>query len=128
VSAAVPTPIGPRKARLPSTNRHNRIYDASELRLVIEAAGFTVEEATSRTYHQPRRWLRALLFETFWKRIDACMDLLRARHVERGDYLFGRTRKCEPVIERFPRVLYFDANEWPDWFSRIREEGAAAKS
>lgn len=108
-----------------STNRHNRIYDANELRLVMEAAGFAVETSTSRTYHNTRRGIRTWSFEIFWKCSDVWVRFCTGRPIERGDYLFIRARKRGPVVDRYPRVLYFDPNEWPDWFNSIREKTAA---
>lgn len=111
-----------------STNRHNRIYDANELCQVLAAAGFALEDCTSRTYRQGRLGWRTRLFETSWKWRDSQIRIRTGRQVERGDYLCIRARKCGPLVERFPRVLYFDASEWPDWFKAIRDQVAAPKT
>ena len=102
-----------------STNRHNRIYDAEELTAIMEAAGFEVEVCTSRSYRGTRETLRSAAFDIRWKCNDAWVQFKTRRRIERGYYLFLRARKRSSVIERYPRVLYFDHNEWPDWFKTI---------
>jgi SAM-dependent methyltransferase len=105
-----------------STNRHNRIYDAEELICAMEAAGFELELCTSRSYNNIRPGLRMSVFNILWKCYDACSRLRNGRQIERGDYLFVRARKRGPVLERYPRALYLDSKEWPDWFEAIRKK------
>jgi 2-polyprenyl-3-methyl-5-hydroxy-6-metoxy-1,4-benzoquinol methylase len=106
-----------------STNRHNRIYDAEELLRIMEAAGFEVEVCTSRSYSDVRPEWRMSVFNTLLKCNDARLHSQTGRRIERGSYLFVRARKCGPVMERYPRVLYFDPTEWPDWFKAISQKG-----
>jgi hypothetical protein len=108
-----------------SANRHNRIYDCHELREVMAAAGFEVEVCTSKGYPEGRLGLRMAMFEAVWKLIDAWTSLCTRRKIERNDYIFIRARKKGPVAERYPRMLYFDPQEWPDWFRAIREKSTA---
>jgi hypothetical protein len=110
-----------------STNRHNRLYDSEEMSLVVKAAGFEMELCTSRSYPSGWQGLRAWLFETLVRCNDARISLCSRKQVERGDYIFIRARKKSYVAERYPRVLYLDANEWPDWFKTIREKGSSAR-
>lgn len=107
-----------------STNRHNRIYDCEELCGVMAAAGFEVERCTSRGYGEDKPGVRMAAFESFWKVSDALTRFRTRRRIERGDYIFIRARKRGPVAERYPRVLYFDPQEWPEWFDAIREKSA----
>jgi SAM-dependent methyltransferase len=105
-----------------STNRHNRIYDAQELIAIIEAAGFEVEICTSRSYRDIWASFRSAAIEILWKCNDAWMQFRTRRQIERGDYLFVRARKRKPVVERYPRILYLDNKEWPDWFKAIAKK------
>ena len=105
-----------------STNRHNRLYDAGELRQLMRDAGFEVEVCTSRSYSTSRRGLRRRAFEAAWGLRDTLRRLCTGRQIERGDYLFVRARKRGSVVERYPRWLYFDPQEWPDWFGARRQQ------
>jgi SAM-dependent methyltransferase len=104
-----------------STNRHNRLYDVHELRAVLTAAGFSVDQSASRSYRSGGRDWRRSLFEGAWGLRDAWARR-RGRVIERGDYLFVRATKRGPVSERFPPVLYFDPRQWPEWFQAIRRQ------
>lgn len=106
-----------------STNRHNRIYDAEELLRIMEAAGFEVEVCTSRSYSDTCLGWRMSVFNMLLKCNDARLQLQTGRRIERGAYLFVRGRKRGPVVERYPRVLYFDPTKWPDWFKAISQKG-----
>lgn len=108
-----------------STNRHNRLYEANELRTMVTAAGFEVDDCASRSYRKGRTDWRRWLFERRWTLSDTWTQIRHGGSIERGDYLFIRARKRGPVVERFPAGLYFDANKWPDWFRAIRNQVAA---
>lgn len=108
-----------------STNRHNRIYDCHELCEIMAAAGFEVEVCTSRGYREGSPGRRMLAFKAIWKLSDALTRLSRRQQIERSDYLFIHARKKGPVAERYPRVLYFDPRDWPEWFEAHREKAAA---
>ena len=105
-----------------STNRHNRLYDCHELRELLRIAGFEIEICTSRTYQQ--NWLPAKIrvFRMIWKILDSWMQRRVGRQIERGDYLIIRARKVGTPGERYPRLLYFDPSNWPDWFEAIRKK------
>jgi SAM-dependent methyltransferase len=107
-----------------STNRHNRLYDVLELQLIIEAAGFTVEACTTRTYATRQANLRSTVTRLIVQSGDTLIRLKTGRRIERGDFVFIRARKKGPVRKRYPRVLYFDAREWPEWFAAIKKNHA----
>src|SRR4029077_837685 len=100
-----------------STNPHNRLYDAEELRRVMHAAGFEIDVCTSQSYsHPPAQRFRWSALSIFWKCNDAWVRRRTGRQIERGDYLFVRAKKRWPPIDRYPSLLYFDPKMWPDWF------------
>ena len=99
-----------------STNRHNRIYDCSEIVALLQAAGFEVQLMTSRTYDAPPPPLKARLLSVVLRVSDAYLRRRDGRPVERGQFLFARARKRRPPSQRFPRHFYFDRGVWADWF------------
>jgi SAM-dependent methyltransferase len=104
-----------------STNRHNRIYDCREMREILRAAGFDVEICTSRSYEDNSRQLKTRIFRNLLLVSDALLRFRGHQQIERGDFLFLLARKKTAVFERYPRSLYFDSNQWPEWFRTIRE-------
>ncbi len=101
-----------------STNRHNRLYDVAEVQMVLRAGGFDVEVCESRTYreHEPA----ASVSDLAWRVRDWWTSRRTGRRVERGDYLFARGLKRSAVTDRYPRSLYFDAEQWPEWYGANR--------
>ena len=114
-----------------STNRHNRIYNAEELIAILGAAGFKIDVCQSKSYRpegamqsDPPYWtiLKLLMHLT-----DLYLRWRTGRPIERHDYLFVRARKHGPVRDRYPRVLYFDREQWADWYSKNTTPAAALR-
>lgn len=96
-----------------SHNRHNRLYDADELRLVFEQAGFTVTRCSSRDFGHEGAGGRGQLFKTALSALDAVASLNTGRRRERGATLFIEGIKTGTPKERFPASLYLTERDWP---------------
>lgn len=96
-----------------TTNRHNRLYDAAELSLMLTQAGFSVRECRSRDFGvypitTRERWFRRALTA-----FDTLTTLISRRTRERNITLIAKARKQGPPVERFPESLYFRDQDWP---------------
>jgi SAM-dependent methyltransferase len=103
-----------------SHNRHNRLYDVSELRLIFEQAGFAVTQASTRDFGgEPRDW-QSRAFRLALTSLDRAAALLSSRPRERGTTLFIEGTKAGPPRERYPANLYLTEADWPGITSERR--------
>lgn len=96
-----------------STNRHNRLYDAVEMPLILEQAGFSVTECTTRDFGTHPATGRERVFRSLLRCLDAATTLVSGRRHERNITLVATAVKQGPPVERFPPTLYFLDQEWP---------------
>lgn len=78
-----------------STNRHNFEYDMQSLRLIVESAGFKVDNAFTKNVFEPE--------------MDRGMKLLESMSLpteDRGDGIFALCKKVSGVVNRWPGEMY----------------------
>jgi SAM-dependent methyltransferase len=111
-----------------SNNRHNRLYDADELRLILSQAGFQATRLGSRDFGDPPIGWRERVFRGALSGLDAVASLNTGRVRERGTTLFIEATKTGPPRERFPASLYLTEHDWPG-ITQQRDQilGGAAK-
>lgn len=110
-----------------STNRHNRLYDATELPIILAQAGFAVSACTTRDFGLYPVTRREKIFKAALAVFDRVTTLLSERRNERGITLYAQATKQGPPVERFPDTLYFRDQDWPG-ISAERDRLVAAKS
>lgn len=108
-----------------STNRHNRLYDCTELRQLLNDSGFEVQTLSSQTYMRVQLTPRERLFAATQSMFDALNRLLGSAQIERGEHIFAVAKKVDQVRRRFPLWLYHSPDDWPDWFEQIQRKSAA---
>lgn len=121
-------PFGAQEFNGFSTNRHNRIYDAQELRIFLSCAGFHVENLASRSYRASVLSWRELGLHILLSAIDKSEELVSGRKRERGEWLFVQATKQSTPRERYPSDFYFDLAIWPSWITGLRQNGGSGKS
>lgn len=96
-----------------STNRHNRLYDADELQLMLRQAGFDPTRVGSRDFGMIDRHWTARGFRIGLAAFDAFGRLVSGRRRERGGTVFIEGTKIAPPRERFPANVYLTERDWP---------------
>ncbi len=96
-----------------STNRHNRLYDAMELPVILHQAGFQVMHCKSRDYGRGKLHWHDRIFRLFLGVVDCLGYVVSGRRREREQFLVAQATKQDSPKERFPRSLYLTAVEWP---------------
>src|SRR5262249_8876876 len=91
-------------------DRHNREYTPQEVRLLLESAGYEVDEMVTRndSYSVKSLGRRALRRFVAW--FVAVAGLATGRWVGpalRGECIFALAHKCGPIKVRFPEFLYY---------------------
>lgn len=96
-----------------SPNRHNRLYDCSELRTTLEQAGFQVERCATADFGSRADHWSSWGFRAALGIADMASRLWSKRPRERGDTLFVEAIKTGEPKERFPGNLYLTERDWP---------------
>lgn len=96
-----------------NTNRHNRLYDADEMRLIFQQAGFDVSSCGSRDFGETRASGLERVFKAGLSALDVLASLNTGRRRERGTTLFITGAKTGAPKERFPASLYLTERDWP---------------
>lgn len=96
-----------------STNRHNRLYDAAELPLILAQAGFAVSACTTRDFGTYPITGRQRVFKAALAAFDGLAALVTGRRHQRDITLFALATKQRAPLERFPDTLYFRDEDWP---------------
>lgn len=96
-----------------STNRHNRLYDAGELRLILAQAGFAVSTCATRDFGTYPITTRQRIFKTLLAAFDGLAALLTGRCHQRDITLYALATKQAAPLERYPATLYFGDQDWP---------------
>jgi len=96
-----------------SNNRHNRLYDADELRRIFDQAGFSVTRCSSDDFGESNFGWQGRLFKTALQCVDAVLSAVSGRRRERGTTVFIEGIKAEAPRERFPASLYLTESDWP---------------
>jgi len=108
-----------------STNRHNRLYDAPELQVILRQAGFDIERCESHSYRDVRARLRERIRRALLAVIDACGGLLGDVRPMREDWIFIWAIKVSEPSQRYPASLYFNESDNPRWYEALRRTRAA---
>lgn len=96
-----------------SNNRHNRLYDAYELRQILHEAGFETTRCASADFGgRPEHWSDRL-FHAALTGVDSVASWMTGRRRERGQTVFAEATKACAPRERFPASLYLTEAEWP---------------
>ena len=103
-----------------TSNRHNRIYDAEDLQLILRQSGFRTGGVASRSYRESRLPWRDLLPHWAMLATDGISGLFSGHRRERGEWLFLTAVKESAPLERYPKNLYFAFEEWDEWLSTVR--------
>jgi SAM-dependent methyltransferase len=106
-----------------STNRHNRIYVADELLIILREAGFRVDRITSRSYGDHQNPISEMPLRLMLSAIDAARKIVKHWKPERGAFLFVEAEKESAPRERYPASLYFNPGEYPVWLETLRKRG-----
>jgi SAM-dependent methyltransferase len=96
-----------------STNRHNRLYDADEMRVIFRQAGFEPTRVGSRDFGAVDNNWTARVFRLALAGFDWIGELMSGRRRERGGTLFIEATKSGPPRQRFPANLYLTDRDWP---------------
>lgn len=79
-----------------SLYRHNYEYDVHAIRVLVESAGFSVNDLTT--------------IDTFERPVPEALELLSQKGfptVDRGDNIYCRAHKVGPVSQRYPEPIYY---------------------
>lgn len=96
-----------------STNRHNRLYDAGELPLILAQAGFAVSTCTTRDFGTYPVTTRQRVFKAMLAAFDGLAALVTGRRHQRAITLYALATKQGAPLERYPATLYFGDQDWP---------------
>lgn len=96
-----------------STNRHNRLYDAAELPVILAQAGFAVTACTTRDFGEYPLTGRQRLFKAALAVFDGVAALVTGRRRYRDITLYALAAKQRTPVERYPDTLYFRDQDWP---------------
>jgi SAM-dependent methyltransferase len=104
-----------------TTNRHNRIYDAHELEIILGQAGYRVDAITSRSYRTSSLSKCELGVYLVMSAADKIVEAFSAQKRERGEWLFVQAVKETAPRERYPKSLYFKFEEWHEWLALVQQ-------
>ena len=96
-----------------STNRHNRLYDVTEMRVILEKAGFQISTAISKSYFTHTTDRTGKVLHGLLNIYDWITRFMTGFKPERENYLVLKTTKVSQPLERYPIGLYFNPQEWP---------------
>lgn len=96
-----------------SHNRHNRLYDCSELQTILEQAGFQVGRCATADFGRRATHWSSHAFRAALAIADTISRLWSKRPRERGATLFVEATKTGMPKERFPGNLYLTERDWP---------------
>ena len=96
-----------------SHNRHNRLYDCSELETILEQAGFHVARCATADFGPSVTHWSSQGFRAALRIVDTMSRLWSKRPRERGATLFVEATKAGAPKERFPEILYLTERDWP---------------
>jgi SAM-dependent methyltransferase len=96
-----------------SHNRHNRLYDCTELKTILEQAGFHVGRCATADFGLGVTHWSSAGFRAALRVIDTFSRVWSTRPRERGATLFVEATKAGAPKERFPEILYLTERDWP---------------
>jgi SAM-dependent methyltransferase len=105
------------------SNRHNRLYDRSELTTLLECAGFSDIQVRSISPGKPG--FRNALVQWQAYVLSLCTGAVRdGAGFCRGDVLLATATKVGDPADRYPKFLYQDRSLFRDWYEKMSEKVA----